>query len=99
MDSLTSFKEELLVMKPNSNIKSSFKKYTGVILKRNYAQIDLPFNQYLKVGAFCSIIECGLSKYPFNGGTGVVSKNTDGDEWCFVDVATPGGIVQVKKTM
>lgn len=71
----------------NKNLTPKYAKDTVLILQKDYTTSS--YNKYLTVGAVCSIIEGGLSKYPRNAETGKRNGDTDGAEWCHVFVSTP----------
>ena len=84
--------EELLVLINNPKIKPSFLEGTVVSLTKDYTEMDICCSEYLKKGVYCTIIECGLSKYPCSNeidqqtGFWSTATGTDGVEWCTVRI-------------
>lgn len=74
----------------NPKIKPSFSEGTVVFLTKNYTESDPFCSEYLKKGVYCTIIECGLSKYPneIDEQTGYWSTVTSDIEWCTVRIIT-----------
>lgn len=72
----------------NPKIKPSFSEGTSVFLTKDYTELDLFCSEYLKKGVYCTIIKCGLSKYPneIDEETGYWSTETDNTEWCAVRI-------------
>ena len=89
----------------NPSINPTFSEDTPVILDEDYTQSDpiCSCSIYFTKNAVGSVSECGLSKYDYNPETNRNSKFVDGEEWCYLQLATPiadfdnsGGWVKAK---
>lgn len=74
-------------LQTNTNLTPKFEKGNVVLLQQDYTVSNQ--NEYLVVGATCSVIECALSQYPKNSETGEENGDTDGIEWCNISISTP----------
>jgi len=75
----------------NSLINPTFTEDTPVILDKDYTQSDPFCSRYLNKktkNAIGEIIQCGLSKYAYDLETDSYSNLVDGEEWCFLELAT-----------
>ncbi len=85
----TAFMTNPLISMTNPLISPTFLKDTPVILDKDYTQYDPFCSRYLTKNAVGRTIQCGLSKYAYDPETNQYSKLIDGEEWCFLEVATP----------
>ena len=73
----------------NPEIIPTFLEDTGIVLLRDYTQLDPFCSKYLINGVFGTVLECGLSVYGYDPKTDDYSKLVDKSEWCFIEFITP----------
>lgn len=73
----------------NPEIIPTFLEGAGIVLLRDYTQLDPFCSKYLINGVFGNVLECRLSVYGYDPKTDDCSKLVDGSEWCFIEVFTP----------
>ena len=73
----------------NSKLKPIFSYNTPVILNKDYTQFDHVFSEFLTKKAVGEVMYCGSSLYAYDPETRSYNTLVDGDEWCFIEIATP----------
>lgn len=75
----------------NTQIKSSFRRYSFVLLKKDYSNQLYPYSgefdpsyKYLTAGKEFRVLRSGLSRFYFNEADFVISN--ENTEWCKLEV-------------